>query len=163
MLQLFLGQGLLAVSPMLATWCRHCFPPPRLDDMACPQLSPLGRAGAFLWSLGRLSHPTQQWCPPWWGRSAQQPKPKTAAKEIHSLAPQWQECIKSFSFNSSTNDPRSSPRLAFCLQQVLQVTMGSGIAFVWECCSYKLSGYFHTSDGVDSIWWGNSFHLVIIL
>lgn len=54
MLQSFLGQVLLAVSPMLATRCWHNFLPPRLDDMACPQLRLLGRAGAFLAGTGVL-------------------------------------------------------------------------------------------------------------
>jgi len=155
--QLFSGQVLLAVHPMLGTWCGCHFPPPRLDNMSRPQLSPLSGAGTFLPAtvvLRRLSHPTQQGRPP---RCMQQEppaaEPKPAAKEMHRPAPQWQEeYMKSFSLNFCRNDPCSSPGLAFYLQQVLQVPAGSGIAFVWESCGYTLSGYFYTSDGVDSIW-----------
>jgi len=39
---------------------------------------------------------------------------------------------------------------------------GSGIAFVWERCCYKLLGYCHTSGGFDSSWWANRFHFVMI-
>lgn len=158
---LFIDQVLTAISLMLATWCRHHFSPPRLGGMAGPQLSPLGRAGACLAGTVVFEE-AQQWHSQW-GRSPQQPKPKTAAKEMHSSTPRWQGCITWFLFNFFRTDCCSSPKLTFCLQQVLQVPAGSGIACVWERCSYKLSGYFHTSDGVDSIWWGRSFHLVIIL
>lgn len=54
----------------------------------------------------------------------------------------------------------SSPKITFCLQQVLQIPAGSVIILAWECYNYKLSDFFHTSDGVDNIWWGSSFHLV---
>lgn len=62
--QLSIDQVLMLMSPVLAAWCRHCFPPPRLGDRAGTQLSPfgggLGLAWLGLWSSGRLSPLVQQ-------------------------------------------------------------------------------------------------------
>lgn len=68
-----------------------------------------------------------------------------------------------FSSNFSTNYPTPAGSLLFYLHWVLQVCVGSGIAFVWKHCCYKLLGYCHTSGGFDSSWWANRFHFVMIL
>lgn len=149
--QLCIEQVLMLMSPMLTRWCRHCFPPPRLGDRAGTQLSPAVEG----WGCAPQGGSTTLYSSdgfPSGARNPQQSKPERPAR-----CSSWQECIQWFSFNFFMSDCHSSPKLTFCLQQV---AAGSGILLAWECYSYKLSGFFHTSDGVDSICVGNSFHLV---
>lgn len=113
--------------------------------------------------LDGLSCPTQQRCPPLGQQLLLGPwlKPKHPLRK-HALGSSATELMKCFPFNSR-EWPCSSMKLAFCFFQVLQVPVGSGIASVWACCSYKLSGCCRTSGSFDNSWWGNRFHFVMIL